>query len=58
MTQRNRESKLKHYKCGRCRRRVRYLVTEGKPEICKFCGWDKKERSPYSVPHKFKLEIT
>jgi Zn-finger protein len=37
------------YKCGRCKGNIRYLLTDGRPDVCPECGYGHGTRNVNEV---------
>ncbi len=47
----------RHYICGQCGDKQRYLQNEEPPIPCPDCGWTHKDRKKYELPSKIKLDL-
>jgi len=45
------------YKCGRCKGNIRYLPSDGKPEVCPQCGYGHGTRDVNDIPPEVKLNL-
>lgn len=46
------------YTCGRCKGNIRYLPSDGRPEVCPQCGYGHGVRDVNDVPSEVKLDLT
>jgi len=52
------ERKVGFYTCGRCKGRIRYLLSAGKPDVCPECGYGHGQRDVNDVPEELKLNLS
>jgi len=48
------------YRCGKCKGNIRYVISEGIPDICPECGYSYAvhgTRSVYDIPSEVKLNL-
>lgn len=45
------------YRCGRCKGNIRFLLTDGRPEVCPECGYGHGTRSVRDIPREVKLNL-
>jgi|GEM_PF-4726762 len=48
---------LGFYTCGRCKGNIRYLKTDGKPDVCPECGYGHGTRDVHDIPLEVKLGL-
>lgn len=51
------ERKVGFYTCGRCRGEIRFLLTEGRPDVCTECGYGHGTRDVNDVPSEVRLNL-
>jgi hypothetical protein len=51
------ERKVGFYTCGRCKGSIRFLLTEGKPDVCSECGYGHGERDVNDIPAEINLNL-
>jgi len=51
------ERKMAFYRCGRCKGMIRYLPADGKPDVCRQCGYGHGERDVNDVPPEVRLNL-
>ena len=52
------ERKMAYYRCGRCTGNIRYLPSDGKPDVCPQCGYGHGERRVNDIPSELKLNLS
>ena len=57
MAQLKSERQVKFYHCGRCGGNIRYLPSDGKPDVCTQCGWGHGERRVDDIPSEIKFNL-
>lgn len=45
------------YTCGRCRGSIRFLKSEGKPDVCPECGYGHGTRPVYDIPGELRMSL-
>lgn len=51
------ERKCAYYVCGRCKGNIRFLKSEGRPDICPQCGYGHGLRDVNDVPSEVRLNL-
>lgn len=46
-----------YYTCGKCRGKIRYLMTDGMPDTCPECGYGHGMRSVNDIPSEIKIDL-
>lgn len=46
-----------YYRCGKCRGKIWYLRTDGRPEVCTECGYGHGTRRVHDIPREVKLNL-
>lgn len=45
------------YTCGKCKGKIYYLRTNGRPEVCPECGYGHGTRDVHDIPSVLKLNL-
>lgn len=45
------------YICGKCKGKITYLRTDGRPETCPECGYGHGTRDVNDIPQEIKLNL-
>lgn len=51
------KDKCGYYTCGKCGGNIRYLLTDGKPDVCPECGYGHGERGVNDIPREVKIDL-
>jgi len=46
-----------YYTCGKCKGRIRYLMTDGMLDHCPQCGYGHGIRDVHDIPSEIKLNL-
>jgi len=45
------------YPCGRCKGKIKYMKSEGRPHVCPECGYGHGTRPVNDIPREVKLNL-
>ena len=51
------DDKCGFYTCGKCKGKIRYLLSDGKPDVCPECGYGHGSRDYHDIPREVKLDL-
>jgi hypothetical protein len=50
-------SEYSFYKCGRCKGKIPFIKSDGRPKVCPECGYGHGERDVHDVPSVVRLNL-